>query len=1276
MPTFEIELDDGRKFHVDADSQDAALSGVKQMFGGQQQQKQQPADTSLLSAPAAGAGEFIAGLGKTAKHYLPDAAEGLATSLEKTGEGMVPKGYEGAKVYSKEKGLDVGELPRKVAEAAPGAAAGLAAAKLTPGPWYLKALMGAGTYLASQAGNRAEERAAAEGGDAQHPTTQQKTIGGLTAAAESIPAAVGVGRLLPGSGSVASRVGAQGVADAVKRAGATAAIEGGVGASQSAIGDVGTTIGTEGGIKVDPAKAIDAGLGNAALSPVFSGPRAVREAGEARRYSGMDPEIARLVANDLHTVSGGGDKAGGNLSNGRKSYEAMRAAETNYKTDLNSAVKSFGELNGEAAGVLARARDGQKLSERDLNIIDNVTAGRPEGAALNQSIKKLNTLALIKDIGHFDSGNSTFRGGAGSRVEQSFSFIRDPLKGIGAAGIGAVGLGHAGMLLPSAHYLGATGGAYLAARALDKALGTRLPARSFVQRFAGEEAPNARAAIPPSNPTGPKIRQYRSPWEFASKAPEAPAADPQKLLTFNPQEGYDAGPGRSGPIPQPAPPEMPMLPPPRGPSSPMREPTAPINQPMDQRLALPPPQSMQMPDQSSQPQLPAPLRALLPALRRMQLPAQPPENPGIAGGLGLEAVRRATEPAVPAPAPQAPEPVTAPRKNRTAGNEPEPFHPSTEWQEVPSAGLHFNGSTFTRWSALEFKTENGKPYARIAQAGRDAPQPVASDDIVAAADRVRAEIAKRNPPKREDLDAGTRARIANLKAQTEALRAKGVSTDYTPAPVSKGPVEMPDIPAFLRRTKGEEPAPVAAPAAVPVEAKPETINFSSAGATRQNKPTTIGGVTAARLVRRGFTPEQFSGMRNGVAQEILTNEYSPADATARGMIKATPAPEPVTPPVEEVRKAPITKRPVAVSALAAKIAAQHNSGVQAEKNRTPVTQDEPAPKAQGKSLSMTEEMNQDSVLNAVKNGATDFASVRAATREDVDIADLKSTLNRMRDEGHLNIDGKGKIALPGQSPASETMSSALAAKAEEPRTSGHYVPGKSDETVRNIVNSDWIEKKGFTPNENIRKGIERIVLAKHGAADAVKEATGVDIGSQLIAAGTRVEGRAIRDKLVEQHPDAREAIYKSMNEDFIANTWKKEGGPTKKEQAATAEATTQKQFEQKTGSKPEIWTRELQQHHEDNKRFDDVVERLRKDKTIREQEMREIATSFLGFEPAKSKGRTKLLTEIVNWQALDARQKARIGASSDPGALPVSEHKRNADDLLARMIATAGRTAG
>jgi hypothetical protein len=1216
MPTFEIELDDGRKFHVDADSQDAALSGVKQMFGGQQQ-KQPTADTSLLSAPAAGAGEFIAGLGKTAKHYLPDAAEGLATSLEKTGEGMVPKGYEGAKVYSKEKGLDVGELPRKVAEAAPGAAAGLAAAKLTPGPWYLKALMGAGTYLASQAGNRAEERAAAEGGDAQHPTTQQKTIGGLTAAAESIPAAVGVGRLLPGSGSVASRVGAQGVADAVKRAGATAAIEGGVGASQSAIGDVGTTIGTEGGIKVDPAKAIDAGLGNAALSPVFSGPRAVREAGEARRYSGMDPEIARLVANDLHTVSGGGDKAGENLSNGRKSYEAMRAAETNYKTDLNSAVKSFGELNGEAAGVLARARDGQKLSERDLNIIDNVTAGRPEGAALNQSIKKLNTLALIKDIGHFDNGNSTFRGGAGSRVEQSFSFIRDPLKGIGAAGIGAVGLGHAGMLLPSAHYLGATGGAYLAARALDKALGTRLPARSFVQRFAGEEAPNARAAIPSSNPTGPKIRQYRSPWEFASKAPEAPAADPQKLLTFNPQEGYDAGPGTSGPIPQPPPAEMPMLPPPRGPSSPMREPTAPINQPMDQRPALPAPTSMQMPDQSGQLQLPAPLRALLPALARMQLPATPTENP-MARGLGLETVRRATEP------------------NDTQPRLPQPND-----------------------------TQTSQP----------------GDDVVAAADRIRAEIAKRNPPKREDLDAGTRARIANLKAQTEALRAKGASTDYTPAPVSKGPVEMPDIPAFLRRTKGEEPAPAAAPAApqpaaVPVEAKPETINFSSAGATRQNKPTTIGGVTAARLVRRGFTPEQFSGMRNGVAQEILTNEYSPADAAARGMIKATPAPEPVTPPVEEVRKAPITKRPVAVSALAAKIAAQHNSGVQAEKNRTPVTQDEPAPKAQGKSLSMTEEMNQDSVLNAVKNGATDFASVRAATREDVDIADLKSTLNRMRDEGHLNIDGKGKIALPGQSSASETMSSALAAKAEEPRTSGHYVPGKSDETVRNIVNSEWIEKKGFTPNENIRKGIERIVLAKHGAADAVKEATGVDIGSQLIAAGTRVEGRAIRDKLVEQHPDAREAIYKSMNEDFIANTWKKEGGPTKKEQAATAEATTQKQFEQKTGSKPEIWTRELQQHHEDNKRFDDVVERLRKDKTIREQEMREIATSFLGFEPAKSKGRTKLLTEIVNWQALDARQKARIGASSDPGALPVSEHKRNADDLLARMIATAGRTAG
>jgi hypothetical protein len=976
--------------------------------------KSEAKDTSIASAPAAGAGSFVSGVGKTLKQFTPftDAA----AALEKTGESLQPKNYESAQVYSKEKGLDVSELPRKVAESAPGAAVGIAAARVTPGPWWLKALSGASTYLASQAGNRAEERAASEGGDPENPTTKQKAIGLGTAAAESVPAALGVSRFLPGAGGVATRTGAAGVSDAVKRAATTAGIEGATGASQSAIADAGTTIGTEGGLKIDPAKAIDAGLGNAAMSPVFSGPRTAREISEARKYSGFDPATSKLVANDLTTAAGG-------KLDPKSGYDAVNALETNYRVDLNNAVKAFEKtapLTGEAQGVVERAKQGQKLTERDLNIIDNITATVPGGDVLAQSVRKSNTLSQLKTTGDFNQQNQKFVGGLGGKMERNVRAIANPVAAGTGAGLVASGISSAGMLSYTPHALGAVASAYLAARGLDKALGNRSPVKQFVERFGGPVS----GPTPPTPPAGPLSPPLPgggpgSPWGMRPAmggSPTGPRVPPASTPAAPipalpaPTPPYAAGPGTTGPIPQPPPAAMPLLPPPRGPASAMRTPTAPINQPMEQRPALPAPQSIEMPDQSGQPALPAPLRDLLPVIRRLQLPAQPTENP-IARGLGLETVRRATEP-----------------------------QPDTQ----------------------------ARP----------------GDEVVAEADRLRAQMAKSQP--KEDLDAGTRARIASLKAQTEALRAKGASADYTPSKVSMpGPMEMPDIPDFLRRTK-----------------------------------------------------------------------EAPSTTPAASVLSAEPAKAPVETP---------KKRPVAVSALAAKIAAQHNAEVNAEKNRKPVVQDAPvAPAAQGKPLSMVEEMNHEAVLDAVKNGATTLKDVRKQLRGSIDPSDLDATVTRMRNEGAIAVDSNGKVALPGKASASEVMSSALQAKAEEPaKSSDHYVPGKADETVRNIINSEWIDKKGFQPHEPIRKGIERIVLAKHAAADAVKEATGVDIGSQLIAAGTRVEGRAIRDKLVEQHPDAREAIYKSMNEDFIANTWKKEGGPTKKERAATTEAVTRRQFENK-----------------------------------------------------------------------------------------------------------------
>jgi hypothetical protein len=72
----------------------------------------------------------------------------------------------------------------------------------------------------------------------------------------------------------------------------------------------------------------------------------------------------------------------------------------------------------------------------------------------------------------------------------------------------------------------------------------------------------------------------------------------------------------------------------------------------------------------------------------------------------------------------------------------------------------------------------------------------------------------------------------------------------------------------------------------------------------------------------------------------------------------------------------------------------------------------------------------------------------------------------------------------------------------------------------------------------------------------------------------------------------------------------------------------------------------LSQASEDNPAFDRTVSEMQADKTVRAQEMREIAKAYLGYEIAKKKGRADALKAIVERQALNARQDAR-GRSLD-----------------------------
>jgi hypothetical protein len=63
----------------------------------------------------------------------------------------------------------------------------------------------------------------------------------------------------------------------------------------------------------------------------------------------------------------------------------------------------------------------------------------------------------------------------------------------------------------------------------------------------------------------------------------------------------------------------------------------------------------------------------------------------------------------------------------------------------------------------------------------------------------------------------------------------------------------------------------------------------------------------------------------------------------------------------------------------------------------------------------------------------------------------------------------------------------------------------------------------------------------------------------------------------------------------------------------------------------------------DNTAFDAAIAKLSTDRTINHESMHEIATTFLGYRPNKGT-RPKLLRQIIDRQALDARQTARGNA--------------------------------
>ena len=68
---------------------------------------------------------------------------------------------------------------------------------------------------------------------------------------------------------------------------------------------------------------------------------------------------------------------------------------------------------------------------------------------------------------------------------------------------------------------------------------------------------------------------------------------------------------------------------------------------------------------------------------------------------------------------------------------------------------------------------------------------------------------------------------------------------------------------------------------------------------------------------------------------------------------------------------------------------------------------------------------------------------------------------------------------------------------------------------------------------------------------------------------------------------------------------------------------------------------QLKQHILDNDKFDAIVNRLRLDRSINAEEMRALASNYLGYSISKSASREGALQKIIDQQVMEARYTAR-----------------------------------
>ena len=535
MPVYSIQVPSGQTLDIQADTPDAAMAGAQQWHA-----QQQP--SGVLDSLQEGGAEAVGGVGKTIEAFTGKGPVG--TALQNAGKSMAPASYVPANLID-DSGVHPSNVLPWLARRAPSALAALGAAAVAPEALgtagAISAAAGAGTLMS--AGNEAQSAATNRTGNANEtPSTGDLIRGGATSAAENLVGALPVTRLLPSSGVIA-KAGAAGVGDTLKTLATTAGLEGTSGAGQSIVGQVGQSVGTAGGVSVDPSQVADAAAGNALTGGVLAALPAARAHLNAAKYSAITPDLqpaATQFANRMQQAADGASlnagviDGGGALRTGAEVFNKASAAVNNELSDAVGDLRSRVQLPTDANNVLDAAMNGQQPSARDYTNLQNAVQGDPQAANLMNLVRQAHVADIVGNSGTLTS--KKFVGGLSS-VPTALSAHTVGKSGLALLAAGALegGAGHVIAYNPSV--LAALAGVAGAARIADRLTGARSPAGRFVSNFADGTTPVRLPQSAPQvsqgpqgpqgpfvSPTGPKIAPAPTPW--GTQAPVSPSGPP------------------------------------------------------------------------------------------------------------------------------------------------------------------------------------------------------------------------------------------------------------------------------------------------------------------------------------------------------------------------------------------------------------------------------------------------------------------------------------------------------------------------------------------------------------------------------------------------------------------------------------------------------------------------------------------------------------------------------------------------------------------------------